>query len=136
MGGSVEGFVVQEMVEGGTELLAGISRNPDFGALIGFGAGGVDAELLRDVAFRLAPLSASDADEMVCGLRSQRLLDGFRGRPPVDRVAAAETMLRLGALAGDVPELVELDLNPLVGTARHGLVALDARARLRVPERA
>ncbi len=129
----VEGFQVQEMVEGGTELLAGISRDPSFGALVGFGAGGTYTELLADAAFRIAPLTRDDARDIVSGIRSQALLNGFRGHPAVDRDTVMRVLLALSALADDNQNVLEVDLNPLVATARKGIIALDARVRLRRP---
>ena len=129
--GVVDGFVVQEMLENGTELIAGVSRDPTFGPLVGFGAGGTHAELLADIAFRIAPITPRDARELVDGIRSQALLNGFRGQRPVDRNAVVGVLLALSALVDRNADVLEVDLNPLVETSRHGLVALDARVRVR-----
>jgi acetyltransferase len=125
-------FLVQEMVPGGTELFAGITRSADFGALIGFGAGGTGVELFGDVSFRLAPLAPADAADLLDGIKAQRLLAGFRAAPAVDRSAATDLLLRLSRMATELPELIELDINPLVATAAQGLLAVDARVRIRV----
>ncbi|HEU5057221.1 MAG TPA: acetate--CoA ligase family protein, partial [Kofleriaceae bacterium] len=88
-------------------------------------------ELLRDVAVRLTPLSDLDAGEMLAGLRSSKLLDGFRGAPPADRAALAEVVRRIAALAEIAPEVAELDLNPVIVLPRgEGAVVADARVRL------
>ncbi len=133
LNGKVDGFVVQEMIESGSELLAGVTRDASFGPLIGFGAGGIQAELLADAAFRLAPLTVADARDLLSAIRSQALLDGFRGRPAVDRKAVVRVLLALSTLADRNADILEIDLNPLVATARQGLVALDARVRVRCP---
>lgn len=88
-GATVGGFLIQEQVRAGVEALVGITTDPSFGPLVIAGLGGVQVELLRDVAVRLTPLSDLDADEMLAGLRAGKLLDGFRGAPPADRAALA-----------------------------------------------
>ncbi len=133
LNGKVDGFVIQEMVDGGTELLAGVSRDGDFGALVGFGVGGVQTELLADAVFRIAPLARSDARDLVAGLRSQIVLEGFRGKPAVDRDAVAKVLLALSALADRNADVLEVDINPLVATSNRGLIALDARVKIRCP---
>ena len=110
-------------------LIAGISRAPGFGALLMVGLGGVYVEAIRDVQLRLAPVDAHDAREMLLSLRSRRLLDALRGEPAVDVDAVADVIVRLGLLARDVPEIAELDINPLRVSA-DGAVALDARVLL------
>jgi acetyl coenzyme A synthetase (ADP forming)-like protein len=122
--------VVQPMVAGGVELLAGIVQDPVFGPLVAFGPGGVLAELIGEARFRLAPLTDVDADELVQGGKAGRLVAGLRGRPGADAAALAELLGRLSRLGEDVPELAELDLNPVLGLA-DGYLVLDARARLR-----
>jgi acetate---CoA ligase (ADP-forming) len=95
------------------------------------GLGGVQVELLRDVAVRLTPLSDRDAAEMLAGLRAGKLLEGFRGAPPADRAALIEIIRRVAALAEIAPEIAELDLNPvIVQPAGQGAVIADARIRL------
>ncbi len=129
---ALAGFLVQEQVRPGVEALVGITSDPSFGPLIVAGLGGVQVELLRDVAVRLTPLSDLDAGEMLAGLRAGRLLDGFRGAPPADRAALVEIIRRVAALAEIAPEIAELDLNPvMVLPAGQGAVVADARVRLR-----
>ena len=121
--------LVQQMVSGGVELLAGGVVDPTFGPLVACGSGGVLVDLLGDTAFRLHPLTDLTAAEMVTGLKSIRLLRGYRGHAPADERAAVDTLLRLSALMTICPEIQELDINPLKVLER-GAVALDARVRV------
>jgi hypothetical protein len=124
-----EGFLVQRMAGAGVEMFVGVVQDPRFGPVVACGAGGTAVELLKDVSVRLAPLTGSEADEMIRGLATFPLLDGYRGRPKADVAALRELVLRLGALAEDLPEVAEVDLNPvIVGTG--GAAAVDARVRL------
>jgi acetate---CoA ligase (ADP-forming) len=108
-----------------------VTLDPSLGPVLVAGLGGVQVELVRDVAFRITPVSDVDATEMIESLRAARLLDGFRGSPPVDRAALLDVIQRLSALVEAVPELVELELNPLVVLPRgEGAVAVDCRMRL------
>ena len=129
MGGRV---LVQPMIRGGVELLAGVVQDPGFGPLVAFGPGGVLAELIGEAVFRIAPLTDLDISAMVTAGKAGRLVAGFRGAPPVDAVALADMLSRLSALAVDLPELAELDLNPVIATAG-GCVIVDARARVAPP---
>jgi acetyltransferase len=122
--------LVQPFVEGGAELLAGAVQDPVFGPLVAFGPGGVLAELIGDAAFRLAPLSDVDGQELVRGGKAGRLVAGFRGAPAADADALVDLLLRLSALAEDLPEVAELDLNPVVALPDR-CVAVDARVRVR-----
>jgi acetyl coenzyme A synthetase (ADP forming)-like protein len=124
-----DGFLVQRMAGAGTEMIVGVVQDPLFGPVIACGAGGTAVELLRDVSVRLTPLTESEADEMIRGLATFPLLDGHRGRPRADLAALRDLVLRLAALAEDVPEVVEVDLNPVVA-GPDGAVAVDARIRL------
>ena len=129
--GAVNGPVlVQRFVTGGAELLAGAIQDPVFGSLVAFGPGGVYAELIGSTRFALAPLGEIDVEELISSGKAAKLVEGWRGSPPADRAAVADLIHRLGRLAADFPEVVELDLNP--GIARpDGCVAVDARVRLR-----
>jgi acyl-CoA synthetase (NDP forming) len=120
------------MVAGGPELLAGIVQDPVFGPLVAFGPGGVFAELIGAAAFRIAPLTDVDANELVTNGKAGRLVAGFRGDPPADAAALADLLHRLSRLAQDLPEVAELDLNPVIALA-DGCVAVDARVRLAKP---
>jgi acetate---CoA ligase (ADP-forming) len=126
---TIQGLVVQPMAPSGRELLLGAVHDAQFGPLVVVGFGGIYVEVLRDTAARLAPLSPAEALRMLDELRMAPLLRGVRGEPAVDRAALAETIARFGQLAADCPELVELELNPLVVHAT-GVVAVDARATL------
>jgi len=123
-------LLVQPMIESGTELLAGIVQDPVFGPLVAFGPGGVFAELIGGTQFRIAPLTDVDAVELVQAGKAGRLVNGFRGAPSADANALADLMHRLSALAVDLPEVAELDLNPVLALPG-GCVAVDARIRLR-----
>src|SRR5204863_1419438 len=103
--------LVQPMVIGGAELLAGVVQDPVFGPLVAFGPGGVFAELIGDAAFRLAPLTDVDAEELVLGGKAGWLVAGFRGAPPSDTAALVDLVHRLGRLGDDLPAVAELDLN-------------------------
>ena len=125
--------IVQPMVRGGAELLAGVVQDPVFGPLVAFGPGGVFAELIGQAQFRIAPLTDADAEELVHAGKAGQLVAGFRGAPPSDAAALADLVLRLSRLAEDLPELAELDLNPVMGLP-DGCVAVDARVRARRAE--
>jgi acetyl coenzyme A synthetase (ADP forming)-like protein len=124
--------IVQPYVRGGAELLAGVVQDPVFGPLVAFGPGGVLAELIGDAAFRLAPLTDVDAQELVHEGKAGRLVAGFRGAPGADEAALVDLLHRLSRLADDLPELAELDLNPVVALPT-GCVAVDVRARIAKP---
>lgn len=128
-GQRLEGFVVQEMVEGGVEMLVGVVHDPLFGPVVACGAGGIRAELLRDVSVRVTPITDLDAAEMVRSLRTLPLLEGFRGAPPVDIGALEDMVLRIGALVDEHPALAEMDCNPVI-VQRRGVVVVDARIRV------
>ena len=130
-----EPVLVQSFVQGGAELLAGIVQDPLFGPLVAFGPGGVLAELIGGAAFRMAPLTDVDVRELVTAGKAGRLVRGFRGAPAADENALIDLMERLGRLADEVPELVELDLNPVIAQP-DGCVAVDARARVVRSDRA
>jgi acetyltransferase len=108
------GCLVQAMAPPGLETLIGMTRDPQFGPLVAFGLGGIYVEALRDLTFRVAPFSASEAEAMLREIRARALLEGFRGQPAVDRAALVDTLLRVAQLAMDFPEIAELDLNPFV----------------------
>ena len=123
------GCLVQEMVSmDGVEVLVGMNRDPQFGPLVTFGLGGVLVEVLKDVTFRVAPLTLRDAREMVSEIRAARILQAFRGDPPADVEALAECLTRVSQLAVEYPELTECDLNPLrVYPEGQGVMAVDVR---------
>jgi len=121
--------LVQPMVRGGAELLAGAVQDPVFGPLVAFGPGGVLAELIGQAQFRLAPLTDLDAQELVRAGKAGRLVAGFRGNPPANEEALVDLLLRLARLAEEVPEVAELDLNPVLALADR-CISVDARVRV------
>jgi acetyltransferase len=126
----VLGCLVQEMAPpGGLEILIGMNRDPQFGPLVTFGLGGIYVETLKDVTFRIAPFSPLEAEQMLGEIRARALLDGVRGAPPVDKEAIIDTLLRIGQLVVDFPEIVELDINPLI-VYEQGLGAISIDMRL------
>jgi acetate---CoA ligase (ADP-forming) len=127
----LEGFLVQPMVPSGVELMVGMSDDPLFGPILAFGLGGIHVEVLQDVVFRITPLTERDADEMVTGIRGYRLLQGYRGAPEADVAAVKALLLRVSRLAQEVPEIEELDLNPIKAhEPGRGYSVLDARIRV------
>ncbi len=124
--------LVQPMVEGGAELLAGLVQDPVFGPLVAFGPGGRLAELIDEAGFALAPLTDVDAEELVLGGKAGRLVGGFRGAPANDVAVLTELLHRLSRLGEELPEVVELDLNPVIALPT-GCVAVDARVRVARP---
>ncbi len=130
-----EGFVVQEMVPGGVEMLVGVAHDPLFGPVVACSAGGTAVELVRDVSVRVTPLTDLDAQEMVRSLKTFPLLDGFRGAPQADVASLEEVILRVGELVEAHPEISEMDCNPVM-VLPTGAVVVDARVRLsEVPPR-
>src|SRR2546422_454806 len=122
----IGGVLLQEYLTGGTETIIGIHRDPKFGPLLMFGLGGIYVEAYRDVSFRLAPIRELSADNMISQIRGSKILQGFRGQPPADTKTIAECIERLSQLSIDLPDVTELDVNPLVAFA-NGCKALDAR---------
>lgn len=122
------GCLVQEMVRGGKEVIVGMNCDPQFGPLMMFGLGGIYVEALKDVAFRIAPFSRQEAQEMIAEIRAYSLLKGVRGERPSDTEAIVDTLLRLSQLVTDFPEIMEMDINPLiVFEAGRGVVGVDMR---------
>jgi acetyltransferase len=133
---SLEGFSVQPHVrrKEGFELIAGVVEDDQFGPAILFGKGGTAVEIVRDKALALPPLNMHLAHEVMSRTRIHRLLQGYRGRPAVDLDALALTLIKISQLAIDMPEVAELDINPLVAD-ENGVIALDARIRVAVPKK-
>ncbi|MFL6072097.1 MAG: GNAT family N-acetyltransferase [Mycobacteriales bacterium] len=128
-GAELSGVLVQPMAEPGVEVLVGVVSDPMFGPLVVFGAGGVQSDLWNDRAARLVPLTGADATEMIDSVRVATLLRGFRGTPPADIPAVRDLLLRIARLAELVPEIAELDLNPVL-VHPHGYTMVDAKIRL------
>ncbi len=133
LGDSMGDAVVQRMADAGVETIVGVVQDPSFGPLIMFGMGGIATEILGDRAFRVLPLTDLDAAELVGSVRGSRLLSGYRGRPPMDVGALTDLLIRVSCLVEDLPEVVEMDLNPVI-VSTEGAVAVDAKVRL-VPYR-
>jgi acyl-CoA synthetase (NDP forming) len=121
--------LIQPMITGGTEVIVGVAQEPTFGPLIVFGLGGVATDVLADRAARLAPLTDTDAATLIHSIRSAPLLLGYRGAQPADLQALQDMLLRVSRLADDLPEIAELDLNPVIARP-DGATAVDARIRL------
>ena len=132
----IQGVLVQEMVKGGIEVILGSMRDPAFGPVVMFGLGGIFVEALEDVSFRIAPLSRSDAEDMIEEIKGHRVLQGIRGRAPADLDAIADALLNVSSLVTDHRDAIEeLDINPLVVFPR-GAKAVDALIKTRPPRRA
>jgi len=125
----IDGVLVQRQLRAEREFIAGISRQPEFGALVMVGLGGVLVEVLRDVSFRVAPIDAQEAEDMLLSLRGSGLLGALRGMPAVNRAQVADVLVRVARLGADFPQIEELDINPLLLSADGG-VAVDARVLL------
>jgi acyl-CoA synthetase (NDP forming)/RimJ/RimL family protein N-acetyltransferase len=132
LGGVFDGILIQPMIDKGIETLVGLSQDPTFGPLIAFGLGGIHVELFRDVAFRIAPLTDRDADELMRSVRGFALLEGYRNQPAADIRALREVLLKVSYFGSQIPELAELEFNPLIALeAGRGCQIVDARARVR-----
>ncbi|MGZ8442428.1 MAG: bifunctional acetate--CoA ligase family protein/GNAT family N-acetyltransferase [Candidatus Binatia bacterium] len=126
-----DGVLVQPMIGGGVELMVGITQDPSFGPLIAFGLGGIYVEILQDVCFRVTPITDRDAKEMVRAIHGSRLLEGYRGHPPADITAIEDLLLRVARLVEEIPEITELDLNPVIALPPgQGCCIVDARIRV------
>ncbi|MBI5586059.1 MAG: GNAT family N-acetyltransferase [Deltaproteobacteria bacterium] len=128
------GIWIQPMISGGVEIMVGVTEDPVFGPLVAFGLGGIHVEVMGDVRFRVTPLTDRDARELVREIRGFRLLTGFRGNPPADIEALEEVLLRVSRLVEEVPEITDLDLNPIMTRPPgQGYVIVDARIRVDEP---
>ena len=131
----MDGVVVQEMAPEGVETIVGVSLDPAFGHLLMYGLGGVAVEILKDVAWGIAPIADLDADRMIGSVKGSKMLAGFRGAPPADVPALKDVMLRVSQLVCDFPEIEEMDLNPVrVLPVGKGAIAVDARIKLAGPK--
>lgn len=125
------GVLVQEMVLKAVELMIGVAEDPSFGPLIAFGLGGIHVEILGDVRFRVMSLTDKDACEMVREIRGYKLLEGYRGHPPADLAAIEEVLLRVSRMVEELPQIRELDLNPIFALAPgEGCRVADVRIRV------
>ncbi len=124
----MSGVTVQQMITGGIETIVGVSQDPSFGPLMMFGSGGIYAELIKDVTFKLHPITDLDANEMIASLKMTRLFEGYRGSPPSDVRSIQDLLLRVSAMVEAMPEIAELDLNPVnVRPRDEGYWVVDAR---------
>lgn len=131
----LEGVIIQEMVKGNREMVCGIATDPQYGPMMMFGLGGVFIEVLKDVTFRIAPLTDVDADEMMKSVKSYKLLEGARGTKPADMEQIKETLLRLSQMVNDFKFIDELDINPLLISEKTGEgIAVDGRIKVRMNE--
>ena len=133
VGPAMTGAVVQAMAGTGVETVIGVVQDPSFGPLLMFGSGGTAVELYRDRAFRALPLTDTDAAELIRSTRGSPLLFGYRGSPPCATGALEDVLMRVGRLAEDLPEVVEMDLNPVIATPE-GVMVVDAKIRVARPE--
>ena len=125
-GADIKEVAVQKMVSEGVEVVVGMSRDPQFGPLIMFGLGGIFVEIMKDVSFRVVPLSEADAWEMISEIKGKALLEGVRGTSPVNKEALIDIIIKLSNLVEENPEMKELDINPLFVNSKDAIVA-DAR---------
>ena len=127
----IEGVLVEEMAEKGVETIVGMTRDPQFGPVVMFGLGGIFVEIYRDVSFRLAPLNIDEALDMIKEVKAYQILKGYRGYPPADLEAIADTIVKVGDLGSKFREIREIDINPLIAYPK-GVLALDVRIILGV----
>ncbi len=122
----IVGVLVQEMIPSGLEVIVGGLRDGIFGSVVMFGIGGIFVEVLRDVSFRIAPISEEDALEMIDEIKSSKILEGYRGQPPVDKKALAKIIVGVANLLEENPEIESIDLNPVMAYEKGARIA-DAR---------
>lgn len=132
-GVDLDGVLVQEMIKGDREFVIGLSRDPQFGPCVMFGLGGIFTEVLKDVSFRIAPITDIDAQEMIEEIKTKKLLDEFRGSPAVDRKALTKALVGIGDLGEKYDEIAEIDINPIIISGNKP-VAVDALVILKTPD--
>lgn len=125
-GAKLQGFLVQEMVKGQRELVIGLIRDQQFGPCVMFGLGGIYTEILKDVSFRVAPLSERDAQEMMDEIKGKKILEAFRGMSAADRGTLAKALVAMGKIGMEHSEVTEIDVNPLILSKDGRPVAVDA----------
>ena len=131
----LEGVIIQEMVKGNREMVCGIATDPQYGPMMMFGLGGVFIEVMKDVTFRIAPLTDMDAKDMIKSVKAYKLLEGARGTKPAQMEQIEETLLRLSQLVSDYKFIDELDINPLLISEKTGEgIAVDGRIKVRMEE--
>jgi len=122
----ISGVIVYPMVPQGTEIIIGMMQDPHFGPVIMFGLGGIFVEVLKDISFRILPIEARDAEEMIAEIKGYKILKGIRGEAPKDIQAIKDLLLKISQLSQENPEISEIDLNP-VFVFEKGLQVVDAR---------
>ncbi len=122
----LKGMLIQEMVKGQRELVIGLVRDPQFGPCVMFGLGGIYTEILKDVCFRVAPITEADALQMLDEIKGKKILEAFRGMAPADKAALAQALVGLGRLGVENGKVKEVDVNPLILTREGRPVAVDA----------
>ena len=125
----ITGILVQEMAPNGTEVIVGSTKDPTFGPTLMFGLGGIFVEILKDVSFRLAPITRTDAEEMVKEIKAYKILEGVRGMPPADQETIVDILLATSKMLMECPEVKELDMNPVL-VYEKGAKIVDARVIL------
>ena len=128
-GAIIHGLTVQKMARPGIEVIVGMSKDPQFGPVIMFGLGGILVELLKDVSFRIVPITQDDAAEMIREIKGYPLLEGYRGQEPANITALEDLIVRVSQFVEQTPEIKELDLNPIFAY-KDKVIALDARVIL------
>ena len=131
----ITGVAVQHMAPAGTEVIVGMTTDPQFGPVMMFGLGGIMVEVLKDVTFRVVPLEERDASQMIDEIRGKAILDGVRGQPPVDKGAVKDAILKVSEFVATNPDVRELDLNPMM-VYEDGAIAVDARIVIAEPQEA
>ena len=125
-GANITGIAVQHMADPGTEIIVGMTTDPQFGPVVMFGLGGILVEVMKDVTFRVVPLEPRDAAQMIDEIKGKAILDGVRGQPPLDKDAIGRVLLAVSDFVEANPDVQELDLNPILAYA-DGAIAVDAR---------
>ncbi|MFX1512345.1 MAG: acetate--CoA ligase family protein [Promethearchaeota archaeon] len=128
----IEGIMIEQMVKDGIEIIIGSTVDPIFGKVLMFGLGGIFVEVLKDVSFRLIPIKRSDAEEMLTEIKAAKVLDGVRGKPPADKEAIIDLLLKTSDFVAAHDKIAELDLNPVV-VLPDKAIAVDARIVLSAP---
>jgi len=122
----ITGVQIQQMLEKGVEVIIGVNKDIQFGHLIMFGLGGIFVEILKDVSFRVIPVTDNDAEQMISEIKTNKILKGYRNIPACDIESIKETILRISQLVSDFPEIKEMDINPLI-VKEKGCIAVDVR---------
>ena len=128
----IYGVLIQKMASPGIEVIVGGTRDPTFGPVVMFGLGGIFVEILKDVSFRIAPVTRYDAISMIEEIKASKILDGYRGMPPRDKDALVDIIIKLSKLMEEVEEITDVDLNPIMSFEKgKGAKVADARILIR-----